>query len=380
MLELSEQQKSIIDKIVKYDNIGTRLQDLYEKTVFNLDEIKSVEEAIQNIVKGKTQGFPWLADVISQYYEFRDLKIAEFLQRKLRPAISSAERVKELAHEKREYQKKFIIARNLVKYYEALFPWLSEFVGEDIDEMLIQVTSTIKDNEEEDPVRSYLTLAEYEKLSITERNQRALDRYWKKKKNSWQIGRDYERYIGYLYEKKGYSVYYQGIEKGLEDLGRDLICKMDDRVEIVQCKYWREGRIIHEKHINQLFGTTVEYFIKHRNIQNNLQIDLFPTLLKKQKIISSFITSASLSETAKEFATILGVQVKDQFPFMQYPSIKCNVSYRDRTKIYHLPFDQQYDRTTIDEERNECYVSTVAEAEQLGFRRAWKWHGQKVEK
>jgi hypothetical protein len=50
------------------------------------------------------------------------------------------------------------------------------------------------------------------------------------------------------------------------------------------------------------------------------------------------------------------------------------VSLRDGTKIYDLPFDQQYDRTLI-EYKDECYVETVAEAEKLGFRRAFRWRG-----
>lgn len=376
MREFTPEQKALIDRLLKVDDLKGKIQSLCDQTAKNLEEIKSVEEAIDRIIEEKTQGFPWLADAISQYYEFRDLKIAEFLEIKLRPAVSSAERVNELAQEKREFQKKFIITRNLIKYYEALFPWLPDFVGQDIDELLIQSFQK-KEAEEEgiDPVRTYLTQGEYEKLSTTERNQRALDRYWSKRKSPWQIGRDYERYVGYLYEQKGFSVYYQGIEKGLEDLGRDLVCKNGSQVEIVQCKYWREDRTIHEKHINQLFGTTVEYFIKNIDRKNKPQLDLFPTLLKSKHITPTFITSATLSDTARDFAAILGVKVVDHFPFKPYPSIKCNVSQRNGTKIYHLPFDQQYDRTIIEEERNECYVLTAAEAERLGFRRAWRWRG-----
>jgi len=135
-----------------------------------------------------------------------------------------------------------------------------------------------------------------------------------------------------------------------------LICKKDQHVEIVQCKYWREDRTIHEKHINQLFGTTVEYFIKNIDRNNKVQMGLFPTLLKGKDITATIVSSAALSETARAFASILDIKVVDHFPFKKYPSIKCNVSYRDGSKIYHLPFDQQYDRTTIDEERNECYL------------------------
>jgi len=54
-----------------------------------------------------------------------------------------------------------------------------------------------------------------------------------------------------------------------------------------------------------------------------------------------------------------------------YPMIKCNVNGND--KIYHLPFDQQYDRVRIGSVPGECYVKTAAEAEKLGFRRAKRW-------
>jgi hypothetical protein len=105
-------------------------------------------------------------------------------------------------------------------------------------------------------------------------------------------------------------------------------------------------------------------------------MEILPTLLQSKEITATIVTSAALSDTAKDFASILGIRVIEHFPFKKYPSIKCNVSYRDKSKIYHLPFDQQYDRTTIDEERNECYVETVEEAEKLGFRRAWRWRGK----
>ena len=59
-----------------------------------------------------------------------------------------------------------------------------------------------------------------------------------------------------------------------------------------------------------------------------------------------------------------------------YPSVKCNVARRTGNKIFHLPFDQQYDTVLIEEERLECYVKTVSEAEALGFRHAYRWKGE----
>jgi hypothetical protein len=69
------------------------------------------------------------------------------------------------------------------------------------------------------------------------------------------------------------------------------------------------------------------------------------------------------------------VKLIDEFPLRRYPIINRNVSQRDGEKIFHLPFDQQYDRTLI-EYTDECYVETVVEAEALGFRRALRWRGQ----
>jgi len=62
--------------------------------------------------------------------------------------------------------------------------------------------------------------------------------------------------------------------------------------------------------------------------------------------------------TAEELA----IRYAEKYPLKSYPCIKCNVSRKDGTKIYHLPFDQQYDRTLVEEERNECYVENVSEA------------------
>lgn len=48
--------------------------------------------------------------------------------------------------------------------------------------------------------------------------------------------------------------------------------------------------------------------------------------------------------------------------------------YGCRTRIYHLPMDQQYDKVKI-KTSEECYAYTVQEAEAKGFRRAYRWYG-----
>jgi len=322
--------------------------------------------AIETLANEKTEGFPWLAEAYADYLYFRDLKKADYLAYKPHPAIRAAEQVREVASQRRVAEKLYRVLKYKLEYYENLFPWLLDFTGDDIDDLIRQIMEKKQSgkgeiHEPDDPAKKWLTQAEYSQLPTVEKYQLALDRYWQKKKTRWEIGRDYERYIGYLYEVKGYGVYYQGIVEGLADLGRDLICTQGDNAEIIQCKRWSKDKQIHEKHIFQLYGTAVAYRIDHPD----------------RRVSSCFVTTTILSDRAKQFAQELRIKILENYPLNEhYPCIKCNVSRRDGTKIYHLPFDQQYDRTIVEEERNECYVQTVYEAESLGFRRAFRWRGE----
>lgn len=222
----------------------------------------------------------------------------------------------------------------------------------------------IEDFSEYDAVLDYLSKEEYYKLNSSDRNQLALDRYMNShKKSKWQIGRDYELYIGYLYRQKGYNVDNFGSYMGIEDLGRDIIASNDERTIIIQCKYWSQKKEIHEKHITQLYGTMISYCF-----ENNKDKDFVKGVL---------VTNIQLSEKAKEMAAYLGIQYKENLAMGAYPCIKCNIG-RDSdgfaTKIYHLPFNQQYDVTKIDKP-GEFYALTVKEAERAGFRRAFRWFG-----
>jgi hypothetical protein len=326
--------------------------------------------ALEKISKEKALGFPWLASAYSDYHKLYDLKLANELENKKPPAKRAAEEIRAMAVEKAALRRENKILRELHRYYENLFPWLIDFKGEDIDELIRQVNQPrIVDEPNDDPATLWLSPSERDsqKLTSAEKFQRALDRYWQSKKSPWQIGRDYERYIGYLHERDGYKVEYHGIEFGYEDLGRDLICSKGQQVRVVQCKYWNAQKTLHEKHICQIFGTATAYKNKHGDQGN---------LFCSTQITPWLYVSCSASPTAKEFADMLRVNLVDNFPLQRYPIIKCNVSVRDGTKIYHLPFDQQYDRTLI-EYKDECYVETVAEAEALGFRRAYRWRGNR---
>ena len=247
--------------------------------------------------------------------------------------------------------------------YEYLVPKLKEYAASIEDEKSDAIRT-----EESD----WLTDEEYSRLSAEERSQLALDRYVKsKKKSKWQIGRDYELYVGYLYRNDGWDVEQKGIRDGLNDLGRDLICKKGNRVHIVQCKYWSQDKVIHEKHIAQLYGTTIAYKIEHDMLISKGQPSLFSDFFDKQDVQPVFWTSTDLSDQAKLFAKTLGVTLKLNQELGEFPRIKCNVG-RSGEKIFHLPFDQQYDTTIVTPEQGDCYAMTVREAMDKGFRRAMR--------
>lgn len=374
---LSEKYDKSLEVIVEKEKLLNQTKELLQKDIMEREAFFNQKE--KNLIKlyeEKSKGFPWFAEVVGEFYKLLDFEVADYLENKSHPAIKRAENIRGIAIENSHLRKKLKIAENFVKYYESLFPWISEYVGEGLDELLLSVSDNEEGIIQDDPVLKYIPKAEYLQLDEEKRNQKALDRYLDLRGKPWQIGRDYERYIGYLYEMKGFNVYYQGIEKGMEDLGLDLICKKGNQIEVVQCKCWAQHKMIHEKHINQLFGTTVKYYIDNLvDYTHSNKFDLFPELIKNQEIKATFITSTKLSETASKFAKALGIIVQENVLLERYPIIKCNISQKGE-KIYHLPFDQQYDKTRI-KDKGEFYAKTVREAMSKGFRRAFRWNESK---
>lgn len=284
-----------------------------------------------------------------------DTSIA-YLEYKKRPAYKEAKRIAELKKETKDYIKQYKLMRYEYDLLFSLFPELENYL-EYFNEKSDKSIEDIKENY--DYVKKWVDKTEYEKLSENDRNQLALERYiTSRQKSKWAIGRDYEMFIAYEYEKKGYKVFYTGITEKLQDRGRDIIAKKNNETLIIQCKNWSQHKEIHENHICQLFGTTVQY-----NLENALN--------DKNKAIPVLITSTTLSKTALNFAKYLGVKVIQNKKFEEFPRIKCNINNNE--KIYHLPFDQQYDRTIIGDREGEFFAWSVQEATQKGFRRAKKY-------
>ena len=315
-------------------------------------------------ISGAKKSRKWFAALKSELESFIDEYKARFLEVKKHASMKGAERIREVKKEKSELIKKLKYAEYQLKTYEEYFPIIEDikdylleedftFISGDADENISQI----------DPVQRYLTPEEYKKLPTDIKNQTALNNYLNKKHSKIEIGRFYERFLGYLYESDGWDVKYFGIIEGFEDLGRDLVCTKKNKIEIVQAKNWSKFRTIREKHLYQLYATTIHY-----RIQNEIK--------KNMEIKPVFCSTIDLSDMAKKVAKELNIDTRKIELKKNYPMIKCNINPTTKEKIYHLPFDQQYDKTIIIKNSGEFYAKDVKEAVSKGFRRAFRYKGQ----
>lgn len=328
--------------------------------------------ALDKVFSQRKIQFPWLVSAIADLHALEAERDAQILETKKHAAVKSAGVVREHGAKRREAERQSRLMRYRVQYYEKLFPWIADYVGDDVPDEAVDLSGS-QAEPTDDPVKRWLNDAEYERLSETDKNQLALDRWKTSSKSRWQVGRDYERFIGYNYETLGYDVEFTGAIEGLQDMGRDLIARRGSELRVIQCKYWSKEKTIHEKHIFQLFGSTLEYAFRLGTFSDLNQLSLFGGPIKITGAKAVLYTSTNISPVAKDAAKRLEVECNENIGISDYSLIKCNISMRDGQRIYHLPFDQQYDRTKIMAAEGEKYVYTVAEAQKAGFRRAWKW-------
>ena len=93
--------------------------------------------------------------------------------------------------------------------------------------------------------------------------------------------------------------------------------------------------------------------------------------MRSLKIRAIICASTELSDEALDVVNYLNVlEFRKEKLDKTYPMIKCNIAKETGEKIYHLPFDSQYDSIIIGNVDGEDYVKTTSEAEALGFRRS----------
>lgn len=337
-----------------------------------LKEKDKIVRKLDSLLKTKTP-FKECAQLFADMHTSLYKQSEYYLMHKDRPARTAAENIRQMRLKSKHYISQY---REMLYKYEFLiqsFPDIKNFINN--EEELVEISkylsySDLEDNR--DRSRDYLSEEEWRNLSIDARNQLALDRYVQgRKKSSWAIGRDYEMSCAHFLRNKNFEVTLHGIENGVHDLGRDLICYSFPKnlfgeydlnnglILVVQCKYWRKELEIRENVIIQLYGSTISFKIEHDGILSH-NVKIIPILM-----IPDFST---ISDTALRFAKMLNIRIIRQ-NMVDYPRIKCNINQGN--KIYHLPFDQQYDRTQIKNE-GEFYAYTVEEATKKGFRRAMR--------
>ena len=352
------------DREVKELALKTERSALTDMKRITDAKLEKITQTRAEISSSYVAGRKWLAAMITEAEANSDKGLQNYLRYKKRPAPTASDNVKEIAAEKRAWMLQAKVYEYQIKQLEEYFPILAEY-GEAILEEMVPNSANLKLDsiDSVDPVLAYLTKAEWDKLNPAAREQLALSRYLERPaKNSWDAGLRYERYLGYLYEKSGWSVDYVGAIKGLEDFGRDLICRKGDECCVVQAKRWNKDRsVIHMKHVVQLFGTCV--------------------LLKSEQSLRTvpkpiLISTAEFAIDAKSVADTLGVVLNVKPLDKSYPTIKVHAS-RVGEPLYHLPYDQQYDRIKMKLNDGDRYVNTVIEAHKFGARRAMKFTFQK---
>lgn len=352
--------------------LRTQLEEEYKKEKNTLIVQKNDLEREKEFLEQKNKPLLQACEALSEAFAKEAVSVFDRLRNQFiykdRPAYTSAEKVAAIKRETKAKLAEYKKYQYIINAYEHMFPWLEDFKEVPLEDAFI---SPEQADEEERIFSRYLSGQEIKDLTRVEKFQRALDRYtnsWDKTK--WQIGLFYERYVGYLYEKEGYKVIMNGAKERWQDMGIDLIASKGKQTQIIQCKYWAQEKTIYEKYIFQLFGTTINYIFEHYGAEIN-PLDF----IRRGRVLPVFITSTQLSKTAHRMSDILGVKVRENFKLEKdYPKIKCNPSSPDGM-IYHLPFDQQYDSFQVSQTPGAFYAFTVQEAEDKGYRRAYRWHG-----
>ena len=280
---IDQETSELIEKERKIEQETYKLADerwkLKQEELIKQQEFKKQAEYLRTLRNefdaSYIHGRKWLAKYIAEADRSFDESISLTFRTKKRPAMKAADEIAAARTEKRKLKEQLKFLEYQIESYKEYFPFLEEYEEFILNEAIPYAPNGIdvKSSETADPVLFYVPKIEYERLSPLERNQLALERYLNKSHSRSEIGRIYERYLGYLYEQDGWTVEYFGIIEGYEDLGRDLICRKGNQVKIVQAKCWSSDKQVHEKHIFQLFGTTQLYIINsHKNDLFNIEV------------------------------------------------------------------------------------------------------------
>lgn len=310
-------------------------RELYDKYECAKSDIKNLEKKVDDfdqMINAKNP-FDYVAHLRAHALEHKNMYID-----------SNVEELASLF----KYQYKF-------EYLLSIYPELGKFKDDDA------YINYMHEEEKRCNIRNWLSDNEYFQMTEQGREQLAVERYISDSSRwtDWEKGRNYEIYCAYKLFNEGYDIIQEGLNKKLEDGGRDIIAthKKTGKILIVQCKNWSERSQIRENVVFQLYGSFVQWKLDNEDKIKGVEVE--PWL---------YIT-CDLSPEAIKCVNLLGVKVR-RLPMDRFPAIKCNVNHKTGNKIYHLPFDRHYDLVKINA-KGKGYKFEIAEAIQEGFRRAY---------
>ncbi len=154
------------------------------------------------------------------------------------------------------------------------------------------------------------------------------------------IGDHYERFVGWVFYRMGFSVYFNGLLKGKDDEGIDLIAERNDELLIIQCKCWKRGSVYPMNILTQLDGSASLYKIESRK---DIHI---------RKILVTL--NRSYTDRFKQVAHSLNIELFP-LPLIEFPLIRFNKTYFDHSKSLFVPQDSEYDIFTLADTTVYCF-------------------------
>ena len=154
------------------------------------------------------------------------------------------------------------------------------------------------------------------------------------------IGDHYERFVGWVFYRMGFSVYFNGLIKGMDDEGIDLIAERNNEVLIIQCKCWKRGSVYPMNILTQLDGSASLYKIESRK---NIHI---------RKILVT--VNRSYTDRFKQVAHSLNIELFP-LPLIEFPLVRFNKSYFGIERSILIPSDSKYDAFTLKDTNVYCF-------------------------
>jgi len=169
-------------------------------------------------------------------------------------------------------------------------------------------------------------------------------------------GFQYERYVGYLFEAHGYKVIYNGLKRGVQDGGIDLVAKMPRKIRLIQCKRWRQP--VDADVVSRLQGAIQRFTWEECRGKDGA--------VSRTDIRGVLATSGDATPEALALARHLRIFTMTHLEYQPYPAVKAR-PFPLRGGRFYLPFDRAYDSLVMNLNGHDRFFFSIREALLNGF-------------